>query len=179
MLHSEYMSENVTEELEEIEVGTTHCGLSCTLTPTYTGSPVTARMENPSSYPLVQSQAVSGSANMNRWVLRVGTVYIMTSGLSQVSGLRMDIDLTPIKDSLGYNPNGLVTLSVDDHNGSIGAFYEVTGRLSGTKLTFDVDCGGQIRNGMSPLDFGSDSICDACRQRTAEYANPMRMVLTQ
>ena len=178
MLHSEYMSENTMEELVEVPVGTTH-HLSCTLTPTYTGSPVTARMENPSVYPLVQSQAVSGTANMNRWVLHVGTVYIGTSGLSQVSGLKMVIDLTPIKDSLEYNPNGLVTLSVDDHNSSIGAFYEVEGRLSGTKLTFDVDCGGQIRNGGSPLEFGSDTVCDACYKQTVEYANPMRMVLTQ
>lgn len=29
------------------------------------------------------------------------------------------------------------------------------------------------------LDLGTGVVCDACRQGTVEYANPMRMVLTQ
>lgn len=178
MLHSEYMSENVTEELEEIGIGTTHYGLSCTLTPTYTGSPVTARMENPSTYPLVQSQAVSGTANMNGWVLRVGTVNVGTDGWSEVSRLRMVIDLTPIKDSLGYNPRQ-VTLSLDDHDGSLSAPSKVTGKFEGNNLVFDFSLYGEMHNGMIPLDFGGGIVCDACYKQTVEYANPMRMVLTQ
>lgn len=178
MLHSEYMSNNVTEELEEIEVGTIHRALSCTLTPTYTGSPVTALVENPLRYPLVQSQAVSGTANMNGWVLRVGTVNVGTRGMSQLSRLRMDIDLTPIKDSLGYNPRQ-VTLSLDDHDGSLSAPSKVTGKFEGNNLVFDFSLYGEMHNGMIPLDFGGGIVCDACRQRTVEYANPMRMVLTQ
>ena len=173
MLHSEYMSENVTEELEKVPVGTTHY-LSCTLTPTYTGSRVTATVGNPS----VQSQAVSGTANMNGWVLRVGTVRISTRGWSQLSRLRMVIDLTPIKDSLGSKPRQ-VTLSLDDHDGSLSAPYEVKGTFEGNNLVFDFPLYGELDNGMIPLDFGSSTVGDACYKKTVEYANPMRMVLTQ
>lgn len=177
MLHSEYMSENVTEELEEIEVGTTHRGLSCTLTPTYTGAPVTATVKSSSVYPYIKSQAVT--SKMNEWVLYVGTVNVYASGWSNLSRLRMDIDLTPIEDSLGYNPRR-VTLSVDDHGVDVNVPYEVVGTLDGTTLTFDFPLYGQVHGPVwIPLDFGVGFVCDACHKRTVEYANPMRMVLTQ
>lgn len=179
MLHSEYMSKNVTEELEEVPVGTTHYGLSCTLTPTYTGSPVTATVKNAIVYPQVQSQAVSGSVNMNGWVLHIGTVYVTTSGTSELSRLRMVIDLTPIKDSLDYNRQ-LVTLSLDLPAGSVHAPHEVTGKFEGNNLVFDFSLSGQLMPAASmPLEFGSDIVCDACHKQTVEYANPMRMVITQ
>lgn len=178
MLHSEYMSENVTEELVEVPVGTTHRALSCTLTPTYTGSPVTATVANPTVYPEVQSESVSGTVNMNMWVLRIGTVYVSTSGHSELSRLRMVIDLTPIKDSLDYNRQ-LVTLSIDDQGGDLSAPYEVTGKFEGNNLVFDFSLYGGLYNGMIPLDFDPGIVCDACYKRTVEYANPMRMVLTQ
>lgn len=177
MLHSEYMSKNVTEELVEVPVGTTHYGLSCTLTPTYTGSPVTARVENATVYPQVQSQAVIGS--VNGWVLHIGTVYVATSGTSELSRLRMVIDLTPIKDSLDYNRQ-LVTLSLDLPAGSVlHAPYEVKGTFEGNNLVFDFSLYGELDKGMMPLEFGSDIVCDACHKQTVEYANPMRMVITQ
>ena len=179
MLHSEYMSENVTEELVEVPVGTTHYGLSCTLTPTYTGSPVTATVKNATVYPEVQSESVSGTVNMNMWVLRIGTVNVGTSGLSELSRLRMVIDLTPIKDSLDYNRQ-LVRLSLDLPDGSVlHAPSEVTGTIDGTTLTFDFSLYGQLHAASMPLEFGSHTVCDACYKQTVEYANPMRMVLTQ
>ena len=178
MLHSEYMSENVTEKLEEVPAGTTHY-LSCTLTPTYTGSRVTATVENSTVYPEVQSQAVSGTANMNSWVLRIGTVYVTTSGRSELSRLRMVIDLTPIKDSLDYNRQ-LVRLSLDLPAGSVlSAPSKVTGTFEGNNLVFDFSLYGQLHAESMPLDFGSDVVCDACRQKTVEYANPMPMALTR
>lgn len=178
MLHSEYMSKNVTEELVEVPVGTTHY-LSCTLTPTYTGSPVTATVKNATVFPQVQSQAVSGSVNMNGWVLHIGTVYVTTSGTSELSRLRMVIDLTLIKDSLDYNRQ-LVTLSLDLPAGSVlHAPYEVTGKFEGNNLVFDFSLYGELHNAMMPLEFGSGIVCDACYKRTVEYANPMRMILTQ
>lgn len=178
MLHSEYMSKNVTEELVEVPVGTTHY-LSCTLTPTYTGSPVTATVKNATVFPQVQSQAVSGSVNMNGWVLHIGTVYVTTSGTSELSRLRMVIDLTLIKDSLDYNRQ-LVTLSLDLPAGSfLHAPYKVTGKFEGNNLVFDFSLYGELHNAMMPLEFGSGIVCDACYKRTVEYANPMRMILTQ
>ena len=179
MLHSEYMSENVTEELEEVPAGTTHRALSCTLTPTYTGSPVTAVVESPWEYPLIQSQVAPG--NKNKWALFVGTVKINSSGRSELSRLRMEIDLTPIEDSLGYNPIQ-VRLSVDDHDvDGISAPYEVIGTFEGNNLVFDFPLYVQFsHSGMgAQLDFGNSAVCDAFRQRTVEYANPMRMILTQ
>ena len=89
------------------------------------------------------------------------------------NGVTLTVDLSVIHDYLAASGVSSVTMVVDvDHEQHV-----VRGTISDDELTFHLPIyrGDQGR----PVTLYDCDICPASYVRTVEYANPMRMVLTQ
>ena len=158
MLHSEYMSENVAEEKVD-------AGSDGWIDATYSFGASSMSL-NGRDFGLITTPGDGGRV----WNLTTTNWLV---GHVAGNGVTLTVDLSVIHDYLAASGVSSVTMVVDvDHEQHV-----VRGTISDDELTFHLPIyrGDQGR----PVTLYDCDICPASYVRTVEYANPMRMVLTQ